>query len=220
MISQWDPSRLAVLFLSVSAHLALGYALLTAIERSQPIVSHPAAAGSLKVFALLPIVEQTPGETAAAAALDPVVEKTQSRERLQVASAAPLQTATSDHSAPGTIGDRGTIVTAVTPTVREIADIPSAETAAFRLLLQAHLAHYRIYPVAAQHAGDQGVVVLHFVLDREGRVTEPWIESSSGAVAIDREALDAVARAQPLPRLPVDWPARIDISLPVAFNLG
>jgi protein TonB len=51
-------------------------------------------------------------------------------------------------------------------------------------------------------------------------VIDAWIDTSSGVSTIDQEALEAVARAQPLPPFPSDWPGKVDFSLPVTFKLG
>jgi periplasmic protein TonB len=100
------------------------------------------------------------------------------------------------------------------------ADLPSAEALAYRTRLQSHLARYRIYPPAAQGAGQQGIVMLHFVVGRDGRVIDIWVEASSGTSLIDNEAVAAVMRAQPLPAFPGGWPDRLSVSLPVTFRLG
>src|SRR3546814_15191578 len=91
---------------------------------------------------------------------------------------------------------------------RATPNLPAAEMLAYRARLQEHLARYRIYPPAARHAGQQGVVQIHFVMDRGGRVIDAWIESGSGFDEIDREALGSIMRAQPLPALPGTWPDR------------
>jgi protein TonB len=103
---------------------------------------------------------------------------------------------------------------------RELADLPSAEAFAYRQRLEGHLARYRIYPSAARAAGREGVVMLHFVMTDDGKVLEAWVGESSGVSDIDREAVAAVLRAQPLPAFPQGWPGRLDIILPVKFRLG
>jgi periplasmic protein TonB len=101
-----------------------------------------------------------------------------------------------------------------------MANLPPAEILAYRAELEAHLAHYRLYPADARSEGSQGVVALHFVVDRSGSVVEAWIENSSGVDSIDHEAIAAVHRAEPLPIFPGDFPAQLDIRLPVAFKLN
>jgi periplasmic protein TonB len=100
------------------------------------------------------------------------------------------------------------------------ASLPDAELLAYRTRLEAHLARFRIYPASARSAGQEGTVHLRFLMDHEGRVIDAWIEGSSGISDIDREALASVVRAQPLPSLPAGWPDRMDISLPIEFEIS
>ncbi|MGI9360976.1 MAG: energy transducer TonB family protein, partial [Parasphingorhabdus sp.] len=95
-----------------------------------------------------------------------------------------------------------------------------ADVLAYRQRLEAHLARYRIYPQSAREAGREGVVMLHFVMMKDGRVIQAWVGESSGVNDIDREAVAAVFRAQPLPALPQGWPTRLNVELPVTFKLG
>lgn len=103
---------------------------------------------------------------------------------------------------------------------REVADVSSADMMAYRQRLEAHLARYRIYPQAAREAGREGVVMLHFVMTDDGKVLQAWVGESSGASDIDREAVAAILRAQPLPAFPQGWPGRLTVALPVTFRLG
>ncbi len=77
------------------------------------------------------------------------------------------------------------------------------------------------YPPSAQSRRQQGVAQVFFSLDRQGRVIESRVVRSSGAAALDEEAIALVRRAQPFPT----WPARefpgerVDLSVPIRFNL-
>ncbi|UBS33875.1 energy transducer TonB [Altererythrobacter sp. N1] len=102
----------------------------------------------------------------------------------------------------------------------EMADLPSADVLAYRRRLESHLARYRIYPAAAQDAGREGVVLLHFIMSQDGKVLQAWVGESSGTSDIDREAVAAVMRAQPLPAFPQGWPGQLSVVLPVTFRLG
>lgn len=90
----------------------------------------------------------------------------------------------------------------------------------YRSALEAHLARYRRYPTDARRDHVEGTVLLHFVLESDGRVVDAWIAQSSGSALLDDEALSAIARAQPLPAIPIGWPERLDVTLPIAFALG
>jgi protein TonB len=86
--------------------------------------------------------------------------------------------------------------------------------------LLAQLNRYKQYPRAARKAHIEGVVMLHFVMDAEGRVTSAEIAKSSGRPVLDNEALALIQRAQPLPALPADYPTRtLDAIVPIEFYL-
>lgn len=91
----------------------------------------------------------------------------------------------------------------------------------FTARLLAQLNRFKQYPPAARKARIQGVVMLHFVMDAEGRVLSANIAKSSGRAILDQEALALIARAQPLPPLPADFPTRtLDAVVPVEFSLN
>jgi protein TonB len=88
-----------------------------------------------------------------------------------------------------------------------------------RLLGQ--LNRHKQYPFAARRARITGVVMLHFVMDAQGKVLSFEIAKSSGHAVLDAEALALIQRAQPLPALPADFPTRtLDAIVPVEFSLG
>ena len=77
------------------------------------------------------------------------------------------------------------------------------------------------YPAAAQSRREQGVAQVFFSLDRQGRVVDSRVVRSSGAAALDEEALALVRRAQPFPAWPApEFPGeRVDLTVPIRFNL-
>ena len=85
----------------------------------------------------------------------------------------------------------------------------------------AQLNRFKQYPRSARQAHIEGVVMLHFVMDADGRVQSFEIAKSSGRPVLDAEALALILRAQPLPALPVDFPTRIlDAIVPIEFSLN
>jgi protein TonB len=87
--------------------------------------------------------------------------------------------------------------------------------------LLAQLNRFKQYPLAARKARIQGVVMLHFVMDAQGRVLRSDIAKSSGRPVLDAEALALIQRAQPLPPLPADYPTpTLDAVVPVEFSLN
>lgn len=87
--------------------------------------------------------------------------------------------------------------------------------------LLAQLNRFKQYPRAARQARIQGVVMLHFVMNADGRVESFEIAKSSGRPVLDQEALSLIQRAQPLPALPPDFPTRtLDAVVPIEFSLN
>ena len=87
--------------------------------------------------------------------------------------------------------------------------------------LLAQLNRFKQYPGTARKAGIEGVVMLHFVMDAQGRVISYEIAKSSGRPILDAEALALIQRAQPLPALPADYPTRtLDAIVPIEFALN
>jgi protein TonB len=76
------------------------------------------------------------------------------------------------------------------------------------------------YPPAAQARGEHGVAEVFFSLDRAGRVIDSRVMRSSGAPALDAEALALLQRAQPFPTPPAELAGpRVDLTVPIRFNL-
>lgn len=115
--------------------------------------------------------------------------------------------------------------TAAKPAPPQPAAAPQRGTAegrdSFLGRLLAQLNRFKQYPRAARAAHIEGVVMLHFVMDANGRVLSSEIAKSSGRPVLDAEALALVARAQPLPALPADFPTRtLDAVVPIEFYLN
>lgn len=76
------------------------------------------------------------------------------------------------------------------------------------------------YPESAQSRHQQGIAQVFFSLDRQGRVIDSRLLRSSGASALDEEALALLRRAQPFPPPPAELPGeRVDLTVPIRFNL-
>jgi protein TonB len=76
------------------------------------------------------------------------------------------------------------------------------------------------YPESAQSRRQQGIAQVFFSLDRKGRVIDSRLVRSSGANALDEEALALLRRAQPFPPPPREVPGeRVDLTVPIRFNL-
>lgn len=81
-------------------------------------------------------------------------------------------------------------------------------------------AHQR-YPKIAQMRQWQGITTLQLEFAADGRLLETRVLSSSGHDVLDRQALDMVRAAQPLPALPAVLSGRaLTVNVPVVFRLA
>lgn len=212
-------SRIGGFLLSSALHLAAGLALFHVADQGVPLRGPSGGdSGNVLVVELIPLERSgSPTGDSVVRQDGPKVEKPADPPPLQlkVSPETPREprasgAATSDLAASSKEpGD-----------TRQMADLPSSETLAYRQRLESHLARYRIYPESARAAGRQGIVTVYFTVTQQGHVLQAWVETSSGISDLDAEALAAVLRAQPLPALPRSWPGQLDISLPVSFRLG
>jgi protein TonB len=97
---------------------------------------------------------------------------------------------------------------------------PGALAARWESTVSAYIARFRQYPVMAQRRGDEGVALVHFVVDRGGNVSSVVLVRSSGHPELDREATAWLARAQPVPPPPPEvTQSRIELVIPMRFAL-
>jgi protein TonB len=89
----------------------------------------------------------------------------------------------------------------------------------FQRQLLAHIENYRHFPDDARRDRQEGTVDVLFAMDRNGLVLGIWVKRSSGYPALDREAVATVLRAQPLPAIPSELPAPLNITLPIDYGL-
>jgi periplasmic protein TonB len=111
------------------------------------------------------------------------------------------------------------------PTLRAFASDPPPLPAGagsvasdFQRVLFGHIERYRQYTDVMRDHHLTGVVQVMFRMARNGTVLGVRIRASSGQPLLDREAVDTVWRAQPLPPVPAVLPAPLNILLPVAFG--
>jgi protein TonB len=96
----------------------------------------------------------------------------------------------------------------------------NAAQASWRDRLVAHLQRHKRYPAGAQARREQGVAVLDFSMDRNGRVLSSRIARSSGVAELDAEVLAMIQRAQPLPPFPPSMTqGQMSLSVPLRFSL-
>ncbi|ORJ60440.1 TonB family protein [Geothermobacter hydrogeniphilus] len=75
------------------------------------------------------------------------------------------------------------------------------------------------YPLMARRGGQQGVVLIDFEINAEGKLCRCEVERGSGFKLLDRAALKAVRAAAPFSPLPEDFGPRLALQLPIRFEL-
>lgn len=84
--------------------------------------------------------------------------------------------------------------------------------------LVVHLEQHKRYPRRAKRLRQQGSPLISFTMDRSGQVLGAKLVRSSGTEALDKEALDLVFRAMPLPTPPDEVTgATLTWTVPVRF---
>ncbi|MDR3533774.1 MAG: energy transducer TonB [Rhodopila sp.] len=90
----------------------------------------------------------------------------------------------------------------------------------YRNSLAAHVKAYQRYPALARARREEGLVVVHVTIQRDGRITAMSIERGSGSESLDGEALATLKRADPLPAIPSSVPgATMELVFPLRFHL-
>lgn len=88
----------------------------------------------------------------------------------------------------------------------------------FQAALLSHVARYQRYPNAARSLQLQGKVDTQFAMSRDGQLLGVWVRTSSGQMVLDKEAVETIRRAQPLPPIPPELPDRLNIHLQLVFD--
>ncbi len=82
--------------------------------------------------------------------------------------------------------------------------------------IRTHIEKFKVKPKARE----KGTVVVRFTVDREGKVTDRIVATSSGSAQLDAAALAAVEKAAPFPKFPKEiGQEQIVLSLPFRFVL-
>ena len=100
------------------------------------------------------------------------------------------------------------------------APVPSPEISPGYLgLLSAWLESHKHYPDSARQRGEEGRAVLHFDVDRSGRVLDFAVVKSSGYPDLDA-AIEDMMRGATLPPFPAGMTqSRIPVSVTIRFSL-
>ena len=200
-----DPAKLTSIGITIAIHVAIVAAALTAVHVSRPRVMQELS------------VRITPEKIRIAKDVAP-------EPRMVAPSmiAVPLPEVTVQTVTPPPVAVQQAAAKPVPPAPLAAPQTATGETRdSFLGRLLAQLNRFKQYPRAARQAHIQGVVMLHFVMDAQGKVQSFEIARSSGRPVLDAEALALIQRAQPLPALPADYPTRtLDAVVPIEFSLN
>ncbi len=75
------------------------------------------------------------------------------------------------------------------------------------------------YPAIAKEAGIQGRVVIRFIVDKKGNVTDPVVARGIGA-GCDEEAVRALGEMKFVPGRQRGHSVRVKMTLPIAYRLN
>lgn len=104
--------------------------------------------------------------------------------------------------------------------VEPVAVDVDADLGQYGSLLAREFAKHKQYPRIAQMRGWQGTVRVKLEVDANGTVTSSTISESSSFEALDKQALEMVKKASPLPLPPETLRHRpFTITIPVVFRL-
>jgi periplasmic protein TonB len=95
---------------------------------------------------------------------------------------------------------------------------PNSAALKFQQALLRHVARYQHYPSAARSLHLEGKVDTQFSMSRDGTLLGVWVKTSSGQAMLDKEALETIRRAQPLPPIPPELPDRLHIHVQLVFD--
>ena len=105
------------------------------------------------------------------------------------------------------------------PADKSAATAVGARTSRYAQVVS-HLARHKHYPIRARRMRHEAVVMLSFVVARDGSVRQAEITGPSQHRALNKAVQDMLERAKPLPVFPEELPGEeISLSIPVAFKL-
>jgi periplasmic protein TonB len=104
------------------------------------------------------------------------------------------------------------------PTSSPFGAPPSSASIRFQQAVLRHVALYYRYPKAAWPERLHGTVEAGFSMRRDGTLVGVWVKTGSGAAILDKAAIDAIRRAQPLPAIPSELPDPLSTQITLVFD--
>ncbi|MBM7344501.1 TonB family protein [Pantoea coffeiphila] len=108
------------------------------------------------------------------------------------------------------------------PQVGAASNQAASAKQSWQSLILAQLQREKRYPGYALRMKQQDTVMVRFTIDRDGNVLETAIEKSKGYATLDRESLQLLERASPLPKPPASaftQSDRMELVVPVSFAI-
>ncbi|HEY7886355.1 MAG TPA: energy transducer TonB [Cellvibrionaceae bacterium] len=91
----------------------------------------------------------------------------------------------------------------------------------YRAQVSAWLERHKEYPMSARRKAVQGMAMVSFTFDREGRIIEYHLLRPTGHDSLDKAVTNMLEKANPLPKMPSDiTQTRMTWTLPVYFRLN
>ena len=135
------------------------------------------------------------------------------------ASASPTQDDTEARSDPAPPTPSSQAAAPASPSLPPAPELAGMRDTNWEGEVLARLEDFRRYPRTARMRRQQGVVYVLAMVDHHGSVLSVRLRESSGIPALDQEAMDTFARAQPLPKPPATLPDPVALEVPVEFYL-
>lgn len=181
---------------------------------------------SAKTEADLPTAAASPTETTPdlQAVQEQTRDKQEEAERGQTTEAQEAR----PEPAPSAAAQRAAAASQMTPVAAEAITAPAegsvAEAVAapesWQRAVLAHLGRHKRYPADARSRRLEGEVVVSFRVDHGGKVADASVLEGSGHAALDREAIEMLRRAEPLPALPARVAASsATLLVPIRYRL-
>ena len=159
---------------------------------------------------------------AVAASLEPVESQPVQQEPVASAPQSPSETPVT-HEAPTLVTSQDSPVDAAPVQVTRAAG-PSAEAKIDHQWLAESLwrrvAELKRYPNSARMNGQEGKVILKAVIRSDGQLADVFVLKSSGYMALDMAAMEAVKLACPLHMKHTLGKPQIVVSLPIVYSLA
>jgi protein TonB len=213
----WSSGELARLFIAPAVMALLFVGGVYWIRQQLPAGSTGQTQNSIVQVQLLPRPDSTP---IAIAATSPSITEDVAR-RVDTPLIEPDPTPSDD---PPAVQQTATPSPAEVPALSvkaapsALSGPPSSAAMKFQQALLRHVARYQRYPSAARPLRLEGKVDTQFAMSRDGTLLGVWVKTSSGQITLDKEAIDTIRRAQPLPHIPPELPDRLNVHVQLVFD--